>query len=205
MKVEKANVGAVIVDSLPFSQSGTLAQAQALRAAGADGVAVYLGVASKSVVAAILGAGLGCFAVTLAGEYSDGAQDEVANLKALGLLVGTHVFLDMEGLAAYNTDPVKLIGLVNAWADGIRAAGYKPALYVGNPQPLTSQELWKLRVELYWKGQGRCVDRFNQLAEPTGGWALSQMWPSHTRGGVWVDSNMAGQDYKGRSVSWVVA
>ncbi len=206
MKVENAKVGAVVVDSLPFSQAGTAAQAKALKAAGADGVAVYLGVVSKERVAFVLAAGMGCFAVTLAGEYNDGPNDEIGQLKALGLPQGKHVFLDMEGMAAYKTDPLVLIAKANAWADGIRAAGYKPGLYVGNPQPLTSAELWALHVEFYWKGQGRCVDRNNNLAEPTGcGWCMTQMWPSHSRGGVWVDSNMAGQDYKGRSLTWVVA
>ena len=205
LRAEKASTGAVVVDSLPFSQSGTAAQARGLWAAGVAGVAVYLGVVNADRVRLLLEVGLGVFPVTLAGEYNDGANDEVAQLRALGLPAGIHVFLDMEGLAAYKTDPPVLISKVNAWADTVRAAGYRPALYVGNPQPLTSQELWALRVELYWRGQGRTVDRNNVLAEPWGcGWAVTQMFPSRSIGTppVWVDMNMVGQDYKGRLPVW---
>ncbi len=204
MRAELAPVGSVVIDSLPFSQGGTQEQANGLRESGVHGVAVYLGVASAARVAMILAAGMGCFPVTLAGEYNDGPNDEIGQLKALGFPPGIHVFLDLEGMAAYKTDPKDLMARVNAWADGIRAAGYKPALYLGNPQPLTSQELWSLHVELYWKGQGRTVDRNNALAEPTGGWSLTQMYPSRNLGdpAVWVDVNMVGQDYKGRVPSW---
>lgn len=207
MRTESAPIGSVVIDSLPFSQAGTQDQANGLRAAGVHGVAVYLGVVNAARVAMVLAAGMGCFGVTLAGAYNAGPGPTVASLKALGLPQGSHVFLDMEGQAAFAMDPAKLIGLVNAWADGVRAAGYKPGLYVGAPQPLTSAELWSLHVELYWKGQGRCVDRKNALAEPTGGWAMDQKWPSRNIGSpaVWVDMNMTGQDYKTRTLVWAKA
>lgn len=208
MKTAKSEIGAVVIDSLPFSQAGTAAQAKGLKSVGVHAVAVYLGVVNAQRVQYILDAGMGCFPVTLAGEYVDGPNDEVAQLKALGFPPGIHVFLDMEGMTAYKTDPVKLIGMVDAWGKAVRAAGYKPALYVGNPQPLTKDELWKLDVELYWRGQGRTVDRNNALSEPWGcGWAMTQMYPSRNLGSpaVWVDCNMVGQDYKGRVPVWAVA
>lgn len=202
----QAHVGAAVVDSLPFSQGGTAAQAAALKASGVDAVAVYLGVVSAERVGYVTAAGMGCFPVTLAGEYNDGPNDEIGQLKALGFPPGNHVVLDMEGMAAFKTDPPTLISKVNAWADGIRAAGYKPALYVGVPQPLTSAELWALRVELYWRGQGSVRDRNNALAEPSGcGWGVIQAYPSTTRGNTWVDVNMVTQDYKGRLLTWAVA
>lgn len=224
MRVVKADIGAVVVDSLPFSQAGTISQARGLAQHNVAAVALYLGVCNRARLDHVLQAGMAAFPVTLAGEYNDGPNDEIAQLKALGFPAGIHVFLDMEGMAAYRTDPPVLIGKIDAWADGIRAAGYKPALYVGNPQPLTSQELWKLRVELYWRGQGRTVDRFNKLAEPGGwarpgpvvdrnldlaepwgcGWAIDQKFPSRHLGtpSTWVDMNMVGQDYKGRVPIW---
>ncbi len=205
MNTKQAPIGARVVDSLPFSQSGTLAQANALKASGVDALAGYLGVISKERVAAVLAAGMGYLPVTLAAEYNDGANDEIAQLKALGIPAGVTVFLDLEGLAAFKSDPVALAGKINAWADAILAAGYIPSLYVGVPQPFTSDELWKLRVQRYWRGQGSIRDRNNTLAEPTGcGWCMTQMYPSHTLGGVWVDSNMVGQDYKGRVPVWAV-
>ncbi len=214
MRAAPAQVGAVVVDSLAFSQGGTLAQAQGLAKAGVHGVAVYLGVVNAERVGHVLAAGMGCFAVTLAGSYNNGAADEIAQLKALGFPLGKHVFLDMEGMAAYKSDPLVLISKVNEWADGIRAAGYKPALYVGVPQPLTAAELWKLKVELYWRGQGCVRDRHGDLAEPYDvannngcGWSITQKYPSRNLGtpATWVDMNMVGQDYKGRVPIWAVA
>lgn len=204
MKIETAKVGSVVVDSLPFSQSGTDVQAKALRASGADAVVGYLGVINAARVGYVLAAGMAFIPVTLAGEYNDGPNDEIAQLAALGLPKGTTVFLDLEGMAAYKTNPAELIAKVNAWADAVTSAGYVAGLYVGVPQPLTSEELYALRVQRYWRGQGSVRDRNNALAEPSGcGWCMTQMYPSHFRGGVWVDVNMVGQDYKGRVPSWV--
>ncbi len=206
MKAAQSKVGQVVVDSLPFSQSGTAAQAIALKASGVDAVAGYLGVISADRLKSILAAGLAFLPVTLAGEYNDGPNDEIGQLKALGIPAGVTVFLDLEGLSSFKADPAGLIVKIDAWASAVSAAGYVPGLYVGVPQPLTSEELWKLKVSRYWRGQGSVRDRNNVLAEPSGcGWCVTQMYPSHTRGDTWVDSNMIGHDYRGRTPSWVVA
>jgi hypothetical protein len=205
MRVERASIGAVVCDSLPFSQGGTAEQARALKASGVDALAGYLGAMTPARLASVLDAELAYIPVTFAGEYNDGANDEIAQLHALGIPAGATVFLDLEGLAAFKSDPLLLIAKVNAWADAISAAGYMPGLYAGVPQPLTSGELYALRVQRYWRGQGSVRDRSNALAEPAGcGWCMTQMFPSVTRGGVLVDCNMVGQDYKGRVPAWVV-
>jgi len=200
MKVVNVPVGAVVVDSLPYSQSGTLFQAKAMKAAGAEVFVGYLGVLNRNRVQAVLEGGLGFIPVTLAGEYNDGPNDELAQLAALSVPRGTTVFVDLEGLAAWKADPAMLIQKLEDWAAAIVAAGFIAGLYAGVPQPLTSEELWKLKgITRYWKGQGRQVDRFGKLSEPSGcGWCMTQMYPSQWRGGVWTDSNMVGQDYKGR-------
>ncbi len=205
MKFASAWVGARVVDSLPFSQSGTAVQAALLEAAGANAVAGYLGVMTKERLEAVLGSGMAYLPVTLAGEYNDGAADEIAQLKNLGIPASVTVFLDMEGMAAFHTDPKVLIAKVNAWSEDILGAGYVPGLYVGVPQPLTSMELWKLKSQRYWRGQGSIRDRYDALAEPAGcGWCMTQVYPSVTLGTVLVDCNMVGQDYKGRVPTWVV-
>lgn len=207
MRAEPSYVGAVVVDSLPFSQGGTVAQAVGLREAGAAALAGYLGAVTPERLAVVLAAGLAFIPVTFAGEYNDGPNDEVGQLRALGIPEGTSVFLDLEGLKAFREDPAGLIAKINAWADGIAAAGYVPCLYVGVPQPLTSAELYALRVRGYWRGQGSIRDRANALAEPTGcGWMMIQMFPSKNYGepATWVDMNMIGADYKGRVPIWVV-
>lgn len=206
MKIEPALVGARGADSLPFSSGGTVGQAVALKAAGYDFFVGYLGAMNAARLGHVLAAGLAFMPVTFGGEYLDGADDEIAQLKALGIPAGCSVWLDMEGLKAFRTDPAKLIAMVNAWADAIASGGWMPCLYVGVPQPLTSAELNALHVVRYWKGQGSVRDRNNALAEPSGcGWTMTQMFPSVVRGGVLIDANIVGQDYKARVPTWAVA
>ncbi len=204
MNVTASRVGAVVVDSLQFSQGGTLAQAQALRSAGVDAVALYLGVARKTQLQAVLDAGMGALFVTLASEYLDGANDEIAQLRVIGAPKGSTVFADMEGLQAHQT-AAALSPILNTWSKGIVGEGHLAGLYVGSPQGLTSGELWRLpNFTRYWKGQGSTRDRNGDLAEPDGcGWCLTQMYPSVTAGGILVDYNMVGQDYRGRVPSLV--
>jgi len=175
---------------------GTAKDAKGLAAAGVDSVALYLGVAKPAQANACWDAGMGCFGVTLDNAWN--GDMAVSQAKALGFPAGTTLFLDMEADTVNNSKAPEIIDKVNAWADKVAAAGYLPGLYVGVPQMLTSTELHKLRVYRYWKGMGRTVDRNNQLAEPTNGWCLFQMFPSVFAGGVWVDHNMVGQDYKTR-------
>ncbi len=205
MKVISAPVGRLVLDSYPFSISGGLATAQNFASMGAKGVALYLGAATAKTLQDVLGAGMGAFGVTLAGHY-DG-QAGVKQAQAMGFPKGASMFLDLEGLTAYHTDPLVLISMIQAWSLAMVTAGYKAGLYVGSPQPLTSEELWKLtNITMYWRGQGRIVDRLGNLAEPTKcGWCLTQSYPSALVGGVLTDSNLVGQDYLGRCITLVVA
>jgi hypothetical protein len=205
MIVEKAFVGARGIDSLPFSQAGTAAEAKRLATAGTDFVVGYLGAMTPKRLQDILSAGLAFMPVTYAGAYANGATDEIAQLKALGIPQGCTVWLDLEGPKAFKCPPGELIATINMWADAISSAGYIPGLYVGSPQPLTSGELYGLRVVRYWNALSREADRNGALAEPSCGWCMWQMHPSVTWGGVWSDVNMIGQDFKGRLPSWVVA
>ncbi len=203
MRAVDANVGACVVDSLPFSQAGTRAQAVALASTGVEALVGYLGVINAERVGYVHASGMAFIPVTLAGEYNDGPADEVGQLRSLGMPDGATVFLDLEGLSAFRTDPTTLISKIDAWATAIDAAGFIPGLYVGAPQPLASDELWGLKVRRYWKGQGSTRDRHGALAEPKCGWCMTQIWPSVTRGQTWVDCNMVGQDYRKRVPTWV--
>ncbi len=217
MKAETAYVGARGVDSLPFSQSGTPAQAVALRETGIDFFVGYLGAMTKSRLSALLSAGLAFMPVTFAGEYKDGAADEIAQLRALEIPAGTTVWLDLEGVDAWNLGKTAqgradLSRLINAWAKAIAGAGYMPGLYVGAPQPLTGADLYALAVVRYWLGIGRCVDYQGKDAYPACGWTMRQDW--HNEGmrginwrgtGVFVDTNAIQCDHRGRLPTWVVA
>lgn len=186
-------VGARVVDSLPFSQAGTPAQALALRAGGVDVLVGYLGAMNVSRLGFLTDAGVGFMPVTFAGHY-DGAV-AVAQCKALGLPAGTTVWLDYENDDQPTTD---LIPKLSAWAHVVLAAGFTSGLYVGSPEKLTSGELFALPFVRYWHGQGSVRDRFNALAEPKCGWCVVQAYPQHVRAGVLVDDDMVQQDYFGR-------
>ena len=206
MHVEVAEVGARGIDSLQFSQSGTLAQAKALKASGVDFVVGYLGAVSKERLQHILDAGLAFMPCTFAATKYDG-QNSVNQCKALGLPPGVTTWLDLEGPGAMKYPPPQLASLIDGWATAIDAAGYEPGLYVGAPQPLTSSELWKLKVRRYWNALSRETDRYGQLAEPKSGYCLNQLYPSVVwrNTGVFVDVNFVGKDFLGRLPSWVKA
>jgi hypothetical protein len=192
-----ARIGARGTDSL--SAIGA-AQAIAIKQAGFDFCVRYLGSATAGEVQAILDAGLGFMPVTFA-EHFDGPGAVLA-CKKLGIPSGVTVWLDVEGKEAWAADPAGLGAKIDAWAAAMVAAGYMPGLYVGAPQPFTSAELYVRGVTRYWHGQGRCVDRTGELAEPKCGWCMTQMWPSTEVGGVPVDVNIVGEDYFSRLPAW---
>jgi hypothetical protein len=160
-------------------------------------------------LAYVLDVGLAFMPVTFAAEYKDGAADELAQLRALGIPAGTTVWLDLEGLDAWNMNPVELMRLINNWAVDIKAGGWLPGLYVGAPQPLTGEQLYMLKVYRYWLGIGRCVDRTGKDAYPACGWCMRQDWHGQKSGmmwkdtGVFVDTNSIQCDHQGRLPTWV--
>jgi hypothetical protein len=207
MIVEQVPVGSRVVDSLPYSQGGTMAHATALAASGVDGLVGYLGAMTPVRLRYLLDAGLGFMPVTFAAAY-DGTR-AVAQCLNLGLPTGTTVWLDVEGKAAWGTPAAELIAKINAWADAVSRGGYQPGIYVGAPQPLTGAELHNLKVVRYWLGIGRCVDRTGKDAYPSCGWCMRQDWHGQQLGMMWrdtgvlVDTNSVQCDHRGRLPSWV--
>ena len=206
MKTNLAEVGARGVDSLEFSQSGTAAQATSLKASGIDFVVGYLGVVNPTRLGYVLSADLAFVPTTLAATVFDGDRS-VSQCKALGLPAGMTVWLDLEGNTICKMSTPELIGKINGWASAIKTAGYEPGLYVGAPQPLTSEELYKLAVVRYWHSLSREADRFGKLAEPSCGWCMWQMNPSlkWRNTGLLVDVDIIGKDFLGRLPSWACA
>ena len=213
MNVEKIPVGARLVDSEPFSRGGTAAQAKRLRETGIDGLVGYLGTMNTTRLRYVLDAGLGFMPVTYAGEYFDGAADELKHLRDLGLPAGLTVMLDLEGKKSYGWPPQDLIAKIDAWALAIQKAGYIAGLYIGSPQPLTGEELARLRVTRYWCAPSLVLDRNGRSwAEPPGlGFCMRQMWPQRhwpndtDPDRVWVDVNMVGEDRRARVPTWIKA
>ena len=210
MNVEKAFVGARGVDSLPFSQSGTAAQARRLKETGIDFLVGYLGSMNKTRLDHVLDAGLAFMPVTFAGEYFDGPADELAHLRALALPVGTTVWLDLEGEKSYKWPVHDLIAKINDWARALQRVGYIAGLYIGSPQPLTGDELARLAVTRYWKAASRVLDRHGKAwDEPPGiGFCALQtterFWPNDTDANrVWVDMDFIYHDRRERLPTWV--
>ena len=209
MRVENAFVGARGVDSLPFSQGGTAAQAKALAARGVDFFVGYLGCMNAARLGYVLDAGLAFMPVTLAGEVFDGADDEIAQLKALGIPAGVTVWLDVEGKKTLDVPLAELTDKINAWASKVAGAGYVAGLYIAPPQPFTGPELAKLAVTRYWNSAGRIQDRNGRIwDEPEGvGFCMRQGYPQgfFLDTGVFVDPNMVLADRRGRVPTWVRA
>ena len=199
-----ATVGARCIDSLPFSNGGTAAQAVALKAAAVDCVIGYLGAISAARVQAVIDAGLAFMPVTFAGAYN--GMQAVSQCKSLALPAGCTVWLDLEGSATLATPPQELATKVNVWAATLIEAGFVPGLYVGAPQPFTSEELYHLKVQRYWKSGSRILDRNGRLAEPGCGWCLYQLLPQGMwrDTGVFVDVDFVQTDYRGRLPAWAV-
>ncbi len=180
---------------------------------------------NKARLAFVLAAGLAFMPVTKAGEYKDGAADELAQLADLQIPKGATVWLDLEGVETWETGKTregkaKLRALIEGWAAAIVGAGYTAGLYVGAPQPFTGAELYSLKgITRYWLGQGHCVgidlDQGGKIVEayPKCGWCMRQDWHNETekKGYVWkdtgvlVDTNAIQFDHFGRIPSWVVA
>jgi len=185
----------------------------------------YLGSMSPARLKYLLDAGLAFMPVTFACEYKDGAADEITQLRALGIPVGCTVWLDLEGLDAWNTPADKLTALIEAWGADMVKAGYLACLYVGAPQPLTGKQLYSLKsITRYWLGQGRCVSKATATepsrdAYPDCGWCMRQDWHGQKNGMLWppphvpcpagervfVDTNSIQCDHKGRLPTWVRA
>jgi|SRR5579859_897970 len=197
-------IGAKIVDSLPFSQAGTLIQAKALKAAGAEGVALYLGVAKWQEADECLAAGLGIFGVTI-GDHFDGAAAH-AQMVALGMANGTSAFLDFEGPATLAMTDDECCAKIDAWADKVDP-DFLAGMYLAPPQPLTSKLVYaRPKIRRYWKGGGSLRARNGiDLVEPDCGWCMTQAWPSRMFAGVWVDVDQAGEDFHGRSAVWSIS
>ncbi len=199
MRIVPAFVGARGIDSVQFSTSGTLAQAKALKASGIDYVVGYLGLVTATIVKHVLEAGMAFMPCTFANRFS-GVEGSKQYL-ALGIPRGATCWLDVEnaGLDA-PTLSAKIVG----W-DAAGKSTWQSGLYVGSPQPLTSQQLYALPVVRYWNALSREVDAQNQLAEPQCGWCQWQMNDSVSWAGIWSDVNIIGRDFKGRLPMWVVA
>lgn len=79
---------------------------------------------------------------------------------AIGLAPGTSVFLDLESVDDA-VDDAATIGYCNNWYSCVKAAGFKPGLYVGWRCGLTPDQLYRrLKFDSYWSAYNLDVDEF---------------------------------------------
>jgi hypothetical protein len=184
----------------------TAAQCAALKAFGVKGVFRYASDVSVTEAGAITSSGLTLYFVNhsravgwipLAAEGTADGERDVKDLQALGVPKGAHMFFDLEGVGGGN--PQAVIAHVSAWAAVVSAAGYIPALYVGEGALLTSAQLYALPVFLYWCSASNVNDIFGNAAVPSCNWSIYQGRPVDTTcEGVVVDFDSVYEDVKGR-------
>jgi hypothetical protein len=69
-----------------------------------------------------------------------------------GLLVGTTVWLDLEGVSPAS-QPQDVIDHCNEWYDEVSTVGFVPGAYIGaNPILSADQIYWDLSMKSYWRG-----------------------------------------------------
>lgn len=206
MIVEQATPGVLVCDSLPYTLGGSAKIAAALAAEGVKCLVGYLGGINVARVQFLLDAGIAFMPVTygMTPDHYSGPTS-IKQAKALGYPEGGTIWLDVEGMSVWHTDPAVLMADVSSWGKDVAAAGFRDALYVGVPQPLNSVQLYSVHESLYWHGQGEVRDLKNKFADPACGWAMRQKYPSILRGGIKVDDNTLQADSLGRLPYWAVA
>lgn len=177
-----------------------------MRAGGVKGVFRYLSDLTVSEVATITAAGLILYFVNhsrlpgwipSAAEGGRDAAGDIANFKHLGIPVGVHMFFDLEGVGG--ASPSNLIAHLDAYASAIKAAGYIPAVYVGERSLLNSVQLYALGFVLYWHGASHVEDITGAEAGPDCGWSIYQAsMVDIPMFGVTIDWNFISGDFHQR-------
>lgn len=134
---------------------------------------------------------------------ADGLQ-AVVQARACGALPGCSIFYDMEGPAG---GAAYCEAYDQAWVDVVRGKpesgypGFRAHGYFGYGVPLTNEEMWKLRVNGYWRAGGSAPP------EPAGcGWMIRQLLPFDQEVcGVKVDFDVVQPDRLGRVPYWLAA
>jgi hypothetical protein len=189
---EKIRVGARLADTTTLID--TPEKAKALLDAGIEGVFQYLGSVTPAVVENILSNGLGFMPVTYADQF-DGIR-AVAEMKALGIPLGTTAWLDVEAVSTM--DKTMLKAKINAWGSNVQYANHIAGIYVGEGNPLSADELYNLVVTRYWMSA-------SIVPIPRCHYCVYQLFPTVVWGGVSVDLDFVREDAEGRVPTWAKA
>jgi len=194
--VRRAPLFSKIVDTLsPVSGFA----ASALKSIGVEAVGRYLENLSDSERDVLFQAGLGILPLSKAPTSPLNADFGRSHAKfllqramMLEVPTGVHLMVDLEAQSGTHTD---VLAYDEALTNEIALSGYVPLAYVGQPQPLSAQQLFQLPdVHLYWRGGS------SNIPEPACSFALWQIPPLDQVlvAGLRVDMSVAGEDLRGR-------
>lgn len=125
----------------------------------------------------------------------DGATAAQYALDA-GYPTGSHIWQDLEGVMS-GADAGGVIVYSNAWAERVRAAGFRAGLYVGFDVPLTPEQLHDdLTHDSYWSDAGHRTVAVRGCAIHQG--------KTVTVGGVRIDEDEISEDALG-STPWLAS
>ena len=123
-------------------------------------------------------------------------QEAAANAATVGFPERVSLWCDLEGVKS-STQALEVIDYCKAWYRAVNAAGYLPGLFVGAGAILTSQQLYDLPFQHYWRSQSQVPDI------PNRGYQIIQLSPSLQVNGVWIDLDVALDDNEGGMAQWL--
>jgi len=121
---------------------------------------------------------------------------------AAGLLPGTSVFLDLEGVVS-TAQPQDVIDYCNSWFDVVQAAGFVPGIYIGEAPGITGDQMyWDLKMKSFWRG-GSSVNAGVPADIPQRSYQMMQRITG--AGASEFDQNVIKADNFGGAVQWCVS
>ena len=120
----------------------------------------------------------------------------VSNAQLVGYPRGAQVFLNLEDNLTDGVTPTTRPGIiqwVQNWAAAVKAAGYTPGVYVGNPQILTADDLTSAltTVSVFWRSASSSAPQSGR------GYVLRQPSISAAACGTTIDIDTSGSDNSG--------
>src|SRR5664279_5853884 len=120
----------------------------------------------------------------------------VSNAQLVGYPGGAQVFLNLEDNLSDGASPTTRAGIiqwVQNWAAVVKAAGYTPGVYVGNPQILSADDLTSAltNVSVFWRSAS------GSAPQSARGYVLRQPSISAAACGTTIDIDTSGSDNLG--------
>lgn len=120
-----------------------------------------------------------------------------------GLLPGTNVWLDLEGVKD-GVSSNDVIAYCNAWFEEVEKLGFELGIYIGAAPGLTADQLyWDIKTKHYWKG-GSSAKAGVPDDIPNRGYQLVQRI-SNPGTSSEFDSNVTRTDTFGSGVMWIAS